>query len=135
MLLHQLTGRVAWDAAGSIAIGALMGVAGLVLINLNRRFLAGMPISPEQRWAAVRALAAMPEVERVTSLFAEFIGPSRLIVAARVVLAGEHSQAELGRLLRALEQRIKENPYVGQATLTLAAPDEPALEPPGSTPR
>ncbi|MEJ8858089.1 cation diffusion facilitator family transporter [Variovorax robiniae] len=126
MGLHQWTGNVAWDAAGSFIVGLLMGVGGLYLILTNRRFLAGAPLSPTQRLGALRALKAVPEVKRVSWLYAEFIGPERVVVAARVELAGEHSQAELARMLRRLEQQIMESSrYIGRVTLSLSAPEEP----------
>jgi cation diffusion facilitator family transporter len=124
MLLHDITGNVVYDAAGSIAVGLLMGIAGLFLINMNRRYLAGMPLDPERRALAIRLLKQSPAVKRVTHLFAEFIGPDRILLSARVELAGEHSQAELARILRQLEQQIMTHRNVGVATLTLAAPEE-----------
>ncbi|MDE2396202.1 MAG: cation transporter [Burkholderiales bacterium] len=127
MGLHQLSGRVAWDALGSILIGLLMGVAGLILVNLNRRYLAGMPIAPERAALAVRLMKQAPEIARVTYFFAEYVGPDQVLVLARVVLAGEHDQAELARILRGLEQRIMENKAVVRAVLTLALPEEEGL--------
>ena len=127
MALHQITGNVVYDAMGSILIGLLMGVAGMALVNVNRRYLVGMPISAEQRVVALRLLRAIPEIERVTSLFAEFIGPERILLAAHVSLTGDHSQPELARTLRALEQRIMMHKRVGRALLTLAAPEEEDL--------
>lgn len=126
MALHEATGNVIYDAAGSILIGALMVLAGLVLINLNRQFLAGMPLSAQQRATAIGLLENLPEIEKVTFFFAEFIGPGRIVMAARVAIAGEHNQAELAQTLRSLEQRIMSHPNVAQAILTLALPEEPS---------
>ena len=127
MALHQWTGQVAYDAMGSIVIGVLMGVAGLFLININRRFLAGMPLSVERRAMALRLIRQAPDVRRVTFFFAEYIGPDRILVAARVELAGEHSQADLARILRRLEQQMMAHKNVGRAILSLAAPEDPDL--------
>ena len=127
MALHQITGRVAYDAAGSIVIGALMGVAGLFLININRRFLAGMPLSPQRRAVALGLFKQAPEVRRVTFFFAEYIGPDRLLVAARIEIAGEHTQGELARILHRLEAQMMTHKNVGRAILSLAAPEDPDL--------
>lgn len=127
MALHQLTGNVVYDAIGSIAIGLLMGATGLVLINLNRRLLAGMSVTAEQRANILALLKNAPGVTRVTFLFTEFIGPARILLAAHVAVAGEHTQAELGHILRELERNIMTNKHVGQAVLSLASPHEEDL--------
>lgn len=124
MALHQITGNVVYDAVGSIVIGVLMGVAGLFLIDMNRRYLAGMPLSAERRARAISLLKEAPEVKRVTFFFAEFIGPDRILLAARVEIAGDHCQAELAHILRRLEQRIMAHRNVGRAILTLATPED-----------
>jgi cation diffusion facilitator family transporter len=127
MALHQATGRAEFDGAGSIAIGTLMGVVGLYLINMNRRFLAGVPLPANLRAKVIANLKQAPEIRRVTAFFAEYIGPEKVLISARVELTGQHEQAELARLLRRLEGRIMENPHVGLATLSLSAPEEPDL--------
>jgi cation diffusion facilitator family transporter len=128
MALHQVTGRAEFDGAGSIAIGILMGLGGLYLIDMNRRFLAGVSLSANLRAKVIASFKQAPEIRRVTAFFAEYIGPEKILISARVELAGQHDQAELARLLRRLEQRIMEHPHVGRATLSLSAPEEPDLD-------
>jgi divalent metal cation (Fe/Co/Zn/Cd) transporter len=125
MALHQWSGRVAYDALGSIVIGLLMAAAGLYLIDVNRRYLAGVPLSHERSARAVELMLQRPEIERVTFFFAEYVGPERVLVVARVALRGESGQSELARTLRQLERRFTENPNVVAAIVTLASPDEP----------
>lgn len=127
MALHQLTGKAVYDAMGSILIGLLMGVAGLFLINQNRRYLAGVPLSDERSAMAVQAIEKDPRVERVTYFFAEFVGPDRLLVAARVVIAGEPTQVELARILHELELRVMEHKSVARAIFALATPEDMAM--------
>ena len=124
MALRQLTGRAVYDAAGAIAIGVLMGAAALTLIHVNRRYLEGKTLPPEFRAEALRLLRSFPEVARVTYLYAEFIGPYRLILLAGVTIAGERSQTELAQVLRDVEQRLRRNDAIGLAFLTLASPEE-----------
>jgi Co/Zn/Cd efflux system component len=128
MALHQVTGRAEFDGAGSITIGILMGLGGLYLIDMNRRFLAGVSLSANLRAKVIASFKQAPEIRRVTAFFAEYIGPEKILISARVELAGQHDQAELARLLRRLEQRIMEHPHVGRATLSLSAPEEPDLD-------
>jgi len=83
---HQLTGSPVPDAAGSILVGALLGVVAVILINCNRRFLVGEEADPRVRSAAIRALLEMPEVARVTYLRLEVIGPRLVFVTGDVDL-------------------------------------------------
>ena len=127
VLLHQLTGDPVYDAVGSLAIGALLGVVAIVLINRNRRFLVGEVPAPTVRAAVGSALAAHPEIERVTYLHLEFVGPARLFVVAAVDLTGDRAEDDVARQLRTLERAIEENELVQKVVLTLSVSDEPTI--------
>jgi hypothetical protein len=75
---------------------------------------------------AVQAIEKDPRVERVTYFFAEFVGPDRLLVAARGVIAGEPTQTELARILHDLELRVMEHKSVARAIFALATPEDVA---------
>jgi cation diffusion facilitator family transporter len=129
MGLRQMTGNGTWDAVGSILIGVLMGAMALMLINQNRLYLEGKAISPQQRAEAIGLLREFPEIERITFLYTEIIGPDRLLLVAGVSIAGDHTQTELAYVLRDLEHRIMDHKNVGLAILTLATPDEEDVRP------
>jgi cation diffusion facilitator family transporter len=125
---HQLTGSPVPDAIGSILVGLMLGVVAVVLINLNRRFLVGEEADPRVRSAAIRALLEMPEVDRVTYLRLEVIGPRMVFVTGDVDLAGDDTESHVAVRLRALEAKFCASPAVAGAVLSLSAPDEPALQ-------
>lgn len=127
ILLHQVTGLAVYDALGSLAIGVLLGVVAFILINRNRRFLVGEVPTPAVRAAVGRALAEHPEIERVTYLHLEFVGPARLYVVAAVDLTGDRREDDVARQLRALEHAIEENELVQKVVLTLSVSDEPSI--------
>jgi cation diffusion facilitator family transporter len=127
ILLHQLTGNAVYDAAGSIAVGLLLGVVAVVLINRNRRFLTGQESDTRLRDAAIGRLKEMPEVSRVAYLRLEFVGPRQVLLVASVDLTGEQPESEVAYMLRDLEGRLEEDPNVTEAVLTLATPDEPSI--------
>jgi cation diffusion facilitator family transporter len=123
--LHQLTGTGAWDALGSIVVGILLGVVAVVLIDRNRRFLTGEPARPELRAAAVAVIEAFPEVSAVRFIRLVFVGPKQLFLVAGVDLVGDQAESRVAHTLRQLEREIEKNPYVVDAVLTIAEPDEP----------
>jgi cation diffusion facilitator family transporter len=123
ILLHELTGAVVWDAAGSILVGVLLGGVAVLLIDRNRQFLTGEPGSPRIHEAVVARLQSFPEVAEVRFLRPEFIGPKRLFVIASVDLVGDSVESSIARTLRLLEYRLEEDPYVAEAVLTISEPD------------
>ncbi len=124
MALHQLTGVATYDGVGSILIGLLMVVAATMLISRNAGLLAGKPLEPNQRARLIVALRNEPEIERVPFVYAEVIGPERLLVIASVGIVGDHTQAELATILREIERRLLKHKYIGLAVLTLATSDD-----------
>jgi len=129
--LHQITGSVVPDAMGSILVGVLLGVVAVFLIDRNRRFLVGEPVRPDVRDRVLRQLLARPDVDRVTYLHLEFIGPSRLYLVAAIDMSGNEREEHLAVRLRGLEHQLEEDDTVEEAVLTLSTPDEASLHPAG----
>lgn len=127
--LHQLTGDARWDAAGSILVGLLLGVVAIFLISRNRDFLVGQEANPDHGRRALAALLAAPEVERVTFLHLEFVGPGKVLLTAAVDLAGNLAEEDVARMLRTVSRSIEEREAVERAILTLSLPEDVALQP------
>ncbi|MCL9762934.1 cation diffusion facilitator family transporter [Frankia sp. AiPa1] len=125
--LHQATGTAAFDAIGSILVGVLLGLVALVLIGRNRRFLVGQEADPRVRAATLRALLALPEVERISKLRVEVVGPRMVSVVGDVDLVGDENESSVAVRLRAVEAKLMASPAVVQSVLSLSAPDEPSL--------
>ncbi|GAB3497447.1 cation transporter [Flexivirga lutea] len=125
--LHQITGSPTPDSIGSILVGCVLAVVAVVLIRRNVGFLVGEEVSPAVRRAALRALLALPEVDRVTYLRLEFVGPRRVYLVGDVDLAGDRAEHEVAGRLHALEAKITASPAVAGAVLSLSAQDEQSL--------
>ena len=115
------------DAIGSILVGVLLAVVAVVLIDRNRRFLVGQVVDPRLNDAAVRALLALPEVERVTELRLEFVGARQVYLTGAVDLTGNLPEDAASHVLASLERRLAKTPAVVGATLSLSEPQDPAL--------
>jgi cation diffusion facilitator family transporter len=124
---HQATGSSTPDAVGSILVGLLLAAVAVVLINRNRQLLVGEEVDPRVRAATIRALLEMPEVDRVTYLRLEIVGPRMVYVIGDVDLVGDETESHVAVRLRAVEARISDSPAVAGAVLSLSAPDEPSL--------
>lgn len=125
--LHQLTGDARWDAAGSIMVGILLGFVAVFLISRNRDFLVGQAVSPVVREAALRNLEADPEVQRVTFLHLEYVGPGTVFLVAAVDLTGDATEAQVAHRLRTITRRIQGHDNVARAVLTLSTPEDESL--------
>ncbi|EWT00387.1 cation diffusion facilitator family transporter [Intrasporangium oryzae NRRL B-24470] len=126
--LHQVTGNPKWDAAGSILVGLLLGVIAVFLISRNRDFLVGQSVAPELRERALERLAAVPEIERVTFLHLEFVGPGKVFLIAAVDLVGDDNEAAVASRLRDIAGVIEDHELVERAIITLSVPEDATLE-------
>lgn len=129
ILLHQLTGLAVYDAIGSIAIGVLLGIVALVLIDRNRRFLIGEVADDGIRNDLLSLLLGRAEIDHVSYLFLEYVGPGRLFVVAAVDFTGNEPETHLASVLRDLEALIEREEHVERAILTLSTPGDPPLVP------
>ena len=127
IVLHQLTGSPVPDALGSIGVGVLLGVVAVILIDRNRRFLVGEEVPADARGRVLAFILAQPEVDRVTYLHLEFVGPSRLYLVAAVDIRGEATETSVAHQLREVERELEVEEVVEEAVLTLSTPEEPSL--------
>jgi cation diffusion facilitator family transporter len=79
-----------YDALGSVAIGALLGVIAVVLAVEMKSLLIGEAAAPADVLAIREAFESAPGVRRVIHLRTLHLGPEELLVAAKVEI--EHAQ-------------------------------------------
>lgn len=129
ILLHQVTGSPVPDAIGSILVGILLAVIAVILIDRNRRFLVGEEASPQLRNAGLRSLLDLPDVDRVTMLWMEYLGPRQVYLVGAVDLVGDSAEHTVAEQLNRCEKALERHPYIRKAVLSLSLPDDPALTP------
>lgn len=132
--LHQLTGHHEFDAAGSIAIGLLLAGVAIFLMRRNMDYLLGEAQGPEVHDQVLARILEHPDVNRVTYLHLEFVGPQRLFVVAAVDLTGDDREPDLARRLRVVESDVERSDLIEDAVLTLSLPSDPSLAPRGEDP-
>lgn len=84
LTLAEVTGDPRWDAAGSIAIGALLVVIAIILAIEMKGLLIGEAASDADIDAAERAITSTPGVLGIIHLRTMHLGPEQLLVAAKV---------------------------------------------------
>lgn len=87
--LAHWTGNAAFDAAGSIAVGLLLGVIASFLVQKNRQLLIGRSMQPREVAAVLEALRCDPVVLRVIDAKTEEVGMQLYRFKAEVDWAGE----------------------------------------------
>lgn len=122
MALHEITGNAAYDAVGSILVGLLLAVVAIFLIQRNRDFLTGEVVSPSSRREMLEALLAEPDIESVSVLHLEYVGPGRIFVVASVDLIGDAAEHTVAERHQRIEDRLEQQPRIARALLTMSAP-------------
>ncbi|MGV9824295.1 MULTISPECIES: cation diffusion facilitator family transporter [unclassified Gordonia (in: high G+C Gram-positive bacteria)] len=129
MALHEITGSAAYDAVGSILVGLLLGVIAIFLIKRNSEFLLGQPAMPGTRNMLLHRLLELPDIDRVTYLHVEYVGPMEYYLVAAVDITGDLAEHAVAARLRGIEARIEQHDAIVECVLTLSTADEPSLVP------
>jgi cation diffusion facilitator family transporter len=106
--LAAVTGDPRWDAVGSIAIGVLLVVIGIVLAIETKGLLLGESASKDVIAAIAHAIRSQPEVTSLIHTRTQHIGPDELLVGAKVEFNHSLGFADLARAVDKLEQAIRQ---------------------------
>ena len=129
LALHQATGQPVWDAIGSILVGLLLGFVAIYLLKRNMAFLVGQIADPRAYDMVLGWLRERPEVESVSTLHLEYVGPGKIFLVGSVDLVGDDSESHVAEELQRLEDHLEERPEIARAVLSLAAPGRPPAIP------
>ncbi|MFH8619933.1 cation diffusion facilitator family transporter [Streptomyces sp. NPDC017979] len=108
MVLHLVTGQVAWEAAASLSIGLLLIYVAYRLAREARDRLIGEAVDPELSDRIGALLASQQEIDNVASLLTMRLGMDSVLVAARIDLAPGIDSEEVELACVRIKQRIHE---------------------------
>jgi cation diffusion facilitator family transporter len=108
LALRQLTGSGVWDAAASMAIGALLIVVAVRLGLDSRNLLIGRAAEPDEQQAIREEIEHVPGVDALVELLTMHLGPDHLLVAARVDFSGDITGDDAEDLASKIDQRLVE---------------------------
>ncbi|HEY1323913.1 MAG TPA: cation diffusion facilitator family transporter, partial [Streptosporangiaceae bacterium] len=106
LALRQLTGSGVWDAAASMAIGALLIVVAVKLGLDSRDLLIGRAADPEEQQTIREEIEQMPGVDALVELLTMHLGPDDLLVAARVDFSGDMTGDDTEDLASTIDRRL-----------------------------
>jgi cation diffusion facilitator family transporter len=106
LTLREVTGSPVWDGAASIAIGCLLIVVAIRLGMDNRDFLIGRAADPRELAAIRDEIEKTPGVDELLDLLTMYVGPERLIVAARVDFSEDISADRAEELADEIDTRL-----------------------------
>ncbi len=101
-----VTGNPRWDAAGSIAIGLLLGVIAVILIGETKSLLIGEAATPDAV-DRIRAALVGPGVDRVIHLRTMHLGPDELLVAAKIAMPRTTNLERVAEAIDEAEHRVR----------------------------
>ena len=105
--LAEVTGNARFDAAGSMAIGVLLGVIAMILVVEMKSLLIGEAASPAVTAKIARAIESAPHVRGLIHMRTQHLGPSELLVAAKVEFDARLTIAELATVIDDVEATMR----------------------------
>jgi cation diffusion facilitator family transporter len=121
VIAADVTGDTAYDAIGSLAIGALLVVVAAILAVEMRSLLLGEAASPDVERRIVEAMESGDNVCRVIHIRTEHLGPEDLLVAAKLEFDGDLSTQELADVINEVEASVRDE--VPEARVIYLEPD------------
>jgi len=106
LALRQVTGSPIWDGAASIAIGALLIVVAVRLGMDSRDYLIGRAAGPRELGTIRAEIEQTPGVDDLLDLRTMYLGPERLIVAAKVAFSDDISADRAEDVADEIDKRL-----------------------------
>lgn len=107
-LLHQLTGAAAWDGVASLVIAALLAYIAVVLGRDTKELLIGEAADPVVRTTAYAVISSYPEIVAVQEILTMQLGPSAVLLAARVQFDDDLRAADVEMVATDVEDVLRQ---------------------------
>ena len=107
ILLTQLTGNPAYDAASALLIGILLMVFAVLLAWENKRLLLGESLSPEDEQELRAVVEASPAVGEILDFRSVYFGPNELLVTADVTFRDDMDTDDVEDAIAAIVAELK----------------------------
>ncbi|MGV0625027.1 cation diffusion facilitator family transporter [Mycolicibacter minnesotensis] len=105
--LSVLTGNPVWDAVGTLAIGALLGVVAVFLMVEMHSLLIGEGATPAEDQAIRAAVEGTDNLTRLIHLRTQYLGPDEMLVAGKIAVRPDLDVAGVAATIDAAEANIR----------------------------
>jgi cation diffusion facilitator family transporter len=105
--LDQLTGQSYWDPVASVLIGVMLIAVAIWMARDTGHLLVGAAALPEEREKMERVIEEHPDVVEVRELLTMALGPSALLVAARVDLEDGVDSATVETTMTDIDEALR----------------------------
>ncbi len=116
-----ITGDPVWDAAGTLAIGVLLGVIAITLAIEMKSLLIGESAAPDTQRRIESAITTPPGVRRLIHMRTQHIGPDELLVGAKIEFEPTLTMTALADAVNEVEKAVRD--AVPEATIMYLEPD------------
>ena len=117
IVLSELTGRAAFDAIASIAIGLILGAVAVLLGRETHGLILGETAGPEVNARIRRIVEKCSAVREIVRLETVHIGPDEIFLVLEIAFADDLSTDDLERVVDDLEAAIHDRAPAGHAHL------------------
>jgi cation diffusion facilitator family transporter len=127
LFLHQVVGWTDADAIASLLIGLLLGATAIGLARPLAELLIGQSIEPGRLERVNGILAASPGIDAVLSLYAVYVAPQEVIIAAKAHPKPGQTAERLAQALDDVDRAVREElPEVAEVFIDITShvPDE-----------
>ena len=105
--LTVLTGNAAWDAIGTLAIGALLVLVAIILGIETKSLLVGEGANAGDADKIRDAINSHPDVEALIHMKTLYLGPDELLVAAKLAFGKSKRLSDVAASIDAVEVAIR----------------------------
>jgi cation diffusion facilitator family transporter len=106
--LHQVTGAEVWDGVSSLLIACLLAYVAYALGRDTKELLIGEAADPVVRATAYAVVTAHPEIVAVKEMLTMQLGPTSVLVGARVQFQDELTAARIEQVCTEIETEMLE---------------------------
>ncbi|MEA2900934.1 MAG: hypothetical protein QOH36_821 [Actinomycetota bacterium] len=119
--LAEITGNARFDAAGTLAIGVLLGAIAVILMIEMKGLLIGESATPEMVAKIRAAMEGDPGVRRLIHLRTQHLGPDELLVGAKLELDTDLDFPQVAEAIDRVEASVRA--VVPEARVIYIEPD------------